>query len=139
MGITHAKVSGVANPADPDLVGGADWDDEHVITGPLLVGVGHIKLTEGGSILSQASSGFASTFSKTAAGTFRIDYDPADFGGASPIVIAAMSHPPPASYSLRWTFENDGTDYIQLLTLDDAGDPANYSVGYITVHAAAIL
>ena len=139
MGITHAKVSGLANPANPNLIGGEDWDGLHVITGPSLVAVGYIKLTEGGSILSQASSGFASTFSKTAAGTFRIDYDPADFGGATPIVIAAMSYPLPTSYSLRWTLENDGTDYIKLVTLDDAGSPANYSVGYITVHAAAIL
>lgn len=31
--ITHSKVSGVANPGD-GRVGGADWDDAHVITDP---------------------------------------------------------------------------------------------------------
>ena len=31
MTITHLKVSGLPNPADPAKVGGEDWDDAHVI------------------------------------------------------------------------------------------------------------
>lgn len=31
MGILHRKVSGVAAPTDPDLVGGPDWDDSHAV------------------------------------------------------------------------------------------------------------
>lgn len=31
--VRHAKASGVPNPADPSLVGGADWDADHTITG----------------------------------------------------------------------------------------------------------
>lgn len=33
MNITHAKVSGEPNPADPAKIGGEDWDDPHVVTG----------------------------------------------------------------------------------------------------------
>jgi hypothetical protein len=30
--VRHSKVSGVPNPADPTLVGGEDWDDDHDVT-----------------------------------------------------------------------------------------------------------
>lgn len=38
MIISHSKVSGLANPADMTKVGGQDWDDPHVITGPRVLG-----------------------------------------------------------------------------------------------------
>lgn len=139
MTITHAKVSGLTNPADPDLVGGEDWDDPHIITGPAIVGVALLTLTEGGAILSQAVSGFSSSFSKIGTGTYRAYYDPSKYDNADPIVIASLSYTPSAAASVRWTLENDGDDYLLLQTIDDAGAAFNLGVGYLTVHAAAIL
>lgn len=37
MTITHSKVSGIANPADPTKVGGEDWDAAHVIADNTIV------------------------------------------------------------------------------------------------------
>lgn len=37
MAIRHAKISGVANPGDPTLVGGEDWDDDHAWALPHVV------------------------------------------------------------------------------------------------------
>lgn len=33
VSVTHSKVSGKSNPADGSIVGGEDWDDEHVVSG----------------------------------------------------------------------------------------------------------
>jgi len=38
MNITHLKVSPVPAPTDPDALGGPDWNEPHVITGPRLAG-----------------------------------------------------------------------------------------------------
>ncbi len=142
MAIRHAKVSGLTNPADPDLVGGEDWDDPHVITGPALVGVALLRLTSGGAILSQNSAGFASTFSKTGTGTYRADYDPADYGGVAPMVLAGVSQDLVEAWSpvfVIWTLENDGTDYIQLVTVKTSGTAINCTNAWLTLHAAAVL
>src|SRR3990167_6486185 len=48
MQIKHAKVSGLANPADPALVGGEDWDDAHAITGARFVGKFRVVRPSGG-------------------------------------------------------------------------------------------
>ena len=142
MVITHAKVSGLANPSDPDLIGGADWDAAHVVSGPALVGVAQLRLTSGGAILSQASSGLASTFSKTATGTYRADYDPADYGNAAPLIVCALSRDLAEGWAPAfavWTLENDGTDYIQIVTVNTSGTPINLASAWLTLHAAAIL
>ena len=139
MAITHAKVSGLTNPDDTDLVGGEDWDEPHVVSGPAIVGVALLTLTEGGAILSQASSGFASSFSKIGTGMYRAYYDPSSYNNDDPIVIASLSYTPSASASVRWTLENDGDDYLLLQTIDNTGAAFNLGVGYLTVHAAAIL
>lgn len=142
MAIRHAKVSGLTNPADPDLVGGEDWDADHVIDGPALVGVALLRLTSGGAIQSQNSAGFASTFSKTATGTYRVDYAPADYGSVDPMVLAGISRDPVEAWSpvfVIWTLENDGTDYIQLVTVNTSGTAINVSNAWLTLHAAAIL
>jgi len=47
MLIKHAKVSGIANPADPAIVGGEDWDDAHVLTGFQLIGAFSVRRFEG--------------------------------------------------------------------------------------------
>ena len=93
MIVTHAKVSGIANPADPDLVGGEDWDDPHVVTGPVLVGVAVLRIggEGGGGFLSQIAAGFASTFTKTDTGTYRVEYLPSDYGSATPAVVVMVS------------------------------------------------
>lgn len=141
MIVTHAKVSGLANPADPDLVGGEDWDAQHVISGPDLVGVALLRTTEGGAILSQNSDGFASAWTKTATGTYTVQYDPADFGNVSPIVLASFSRDGNAApIAVRWALEDNGVDYyIKVTTINGSGDPVNISdSASLTVFAATI-
>lgn len=139
MIITHAKVSGIANPSDPDLVGGEDWDAEHVVSGPVLVGVAVLRIggEGGGGILSQTASGFASTFTKTDTGTYRVEYLPGDYGGAAPAVVAQVSRDSGAPRFVRWTLENDGDDFIQIVTIDDTGAAVNVTNANLTVLTAS--
>lgn len=139
MAITHAKVSGLTNPADPDLVGGEDWDDPHVVTGSALIGVAQLRLTTAGAITSQSGSGFSGTFSKTGTGTYRVDYDPANYGGGDPIIVAGITKDSGAPAFVRWTLENDGDDYIQVVTIDDTGAAADVATAYLSVLAGAVL
>lgn len=139
MGITHAKVSGLSNPTDPNIVGGEDWDAEHAVTGPVLVGMASIRLTTGGAITSQTTAGFSGDFSKTGTGTYRADYDQASYGGVDPVIVAGVSVDSGAPVFLRWTFENDGDDYLQLVTTNDAGTAVNVAAGFISLTASAIL
>ena len=139
MEITHLKVSGLANPGDPSLLGGEDWDEPHVITGVALVGVANLRLTTGGAILSQNSAGFASTFSKTGTGTYRVDYDPADYGSSYPMIVAGISKDSGAPAFVRWTLENDGVDYIKLVTLDATGAAVDVATANLSLVAGAVL
>ena len=139
MEIYHAKTSGLANPGDPTQVGGEDWDDPHVITGPALVGVALLRLTSGGAILSQNSAGFASTFSKTGTGTYRVNYNTADYGSSYPMIVAGISKDSGAPAFVRWTLENDGDDYIQLVTIDATGAAVDVATAYLSLVAGAVL
>ena len=139
MAIRHAKVSGLANPGDPSLLGGEDWDEPHVITGVALVGVANLRLTTGGAILSQNSAGFASTFSKTGTGTYRVNYDTANYGGSYPLIVAGISKDSGAPAFVRWTLENDGDDYIQLVTIDATGAAVDVATAYLSLVAGAVL
>lgn len=139
MEIYHAKTSGLANPGDPTQVGGEDWDDPHVITGPALVGVALLRLTSGGAILSQNSAGFASTFSKTATGTYRVNYNTADYGSSYPMIVAGISKDSGAPAFVRWTLENDGVDYIKLVTLDATGAAVDVATANLSLLAGAYL
>ena len=138
MAIRHAKVSGLTNPADPDLVGGEDWDEPHVITGAALVGVANLRLTTGGAISTQSATGFASAFSKTGTGTYRVNYDTANYGGSYPLIVAGISKDSGAPAFLRVTLENDGDDYIQLVTINSAGTAIDVDSGTLTLLAGAI-
>lgn len=139
MEIYHAKTSGLANPGDPTQVGGEDWDDPHVITGPALVGVALLRLTSGGAILSQNSAGFASTFSKTATGTYRVNYNTADYGSSYPMIVAGISKDSGAPAFVRWTLENDGVDYIKLVTIDATGASVDVATANLSLLAGAYL
>jgi hypothetical protein len=139
MGITHAKVSGLSNPADPDLVGGEDWDDDHVIMGPALLGMSRIRLTTGGAINTQSTTGFSGNFAKTGTGTYRANYDPADYGGIEPVIVACVSVDSGAPVFLRWTLENDGDDYLQLVTTDGDGVAVDVAAGFISLTASSEL
>ena len=139
MEIYHAKTSGLANPGDPTQAGGEDWDDPHVITGPALVGVALLRLTSGGAILSQNSAGFASTFSKTATGTYRVNYNTADYGSSYPMIVAGISKDSGAPAFVRWTLENDGVDYIKLVTLDATGAAVDVATANLSLLAGAYL
>lgn len=144
MNITHAKVSGLTNPTDPDLIGGEDWDAGHVVSGPVLVGVAQLVLTSGGAILSQSSSGFSSTFSKTGTGTYRANYTAADYNNVPPIIAVSLSEGwtlvegGGSPFGVRWSVGNDGDDYIKLETIKESGTLANVDAGYLSLHAAAI-
>lgn len=139
MIVTHAKVSGIANPADPDLVGGEDWDDPHVVTGPVLVGVAVLRIggEGGGGILSQIAAGFASTFTKTDTGTYRVEYLPSDYGSATPAVVVMVSRDSGSPRFVRWTLENDGDDFIKIVTIDDTGAAVNVTNANLTVLTAS--
>ncbi len=134
MAIKHARLSGVANPADPDLFGGEDWDAEHVIAdAPDLVGLASITLTSGGAISSQSQR--VISFSKTTTGTYRALYDSADFGTA-PSVIAAIHTPSGAPRFVRSTLGNNGTsDYIEVTTIDATGAAVDVASGRLEVAA----
>lgn len=137
MGITHAKVSGLTNPTDPDMVGGEDWDADHVIGGPAVVDVTQHRLTTAGAILNTITGNHP--FTKTGTGTYRCDFLQSDFGGAFPVVSATLSVDSGAPKFVRWTFENDGDDYVQIVTIDSAGTAANISGATLTVIFGAIL
>lgn len=139
MEITHAKVSGLTNPADPDLVGGEDWDAEHVILGSALVGVASLRLTTGGAITTQTGYGFAGTFSKTGTGTYRVDYLTSDYGGGYPAIVAGITKDSGAPAFVRWTLENDGDDYIQVVTIDATGAAVNVASANLSLVAGAVL
>lgn len=139
MAITHAKVSGLNNPADPDLVGGEDWDASHVVTGAAVPAVARLRLTTGGAILSTIATGFAGAFSKTGTGTYRVDYDTANFGGSFPVIVAGISKDSGAPAFVRWTLENDGADYIQLVTTDDTGTAVDVATANLSLLAGAVL
>ena len=139
MAIRHAKVSGLANPGDPSLLGGEDWDEPHVITGVALVGVANLRLTTGGAISTQSAAGFASAFSKTGTGTYRVNYNTADYGSSYPMIVAGISNDSGAPAFVRWTLENDGDDYIQLVTIDATGAAVDVATAYLSLVAGAVL
>lgn len=138
MGITHAKISGLTNPADPDLVGGEDWDADHLIYGSGLVGSARLQLTTGGAINSETFAGLGTGFSKTGTGTYRTDYSLADYDNSYPVVVASITTNSGAPAFLRVTLENDGDDYIQLVTINSAGTAINVDSGTLTLLAGAV-
>lgn len=136
--ITHAKVSGLPNPSDPALVGGEDWNDPHEIAGPAVVDTVRLWLTTGGAISSE-SFGLLN-FAKTATGTYRANFDSADFGSADPIVVPAVTTPSGAPVFVRWSIGNDGTnDYVELVTINASGTAVDVASGSIALVAGAIL
>lgn len=139
MAITHAKVSGLTNPADPDLAGGEDWDAPHVVTGASLVGSAQLRLTTGGAITTESSAGFSGAFSKTGTGTYRVDYDPANYGGGNIVIVAGITKDSGAPAFVRWTLENDGDDYIQVVTIDATGAAVDVATAYLSLLAGAVL
>lgn len=135
MPIHHAKTSGIPN-GDPALVGGGNWDDPHVVSGPAVVDLVSLWLTTGGAITS--ANWYLLNFSKTGTGTYRAQYDPADFAGADPIVVPALSVGSGAPRFVRWSLTNDGTnDYIQLETVDAAGAAVDVASARLTLVAGA--
>lgn len=138
MAITHAKVSGLTNPSDPDLAGGEDWDAPHVVTGMALIGASSIVLTTAGAILSQAYGTFS--FTKQATGTYRALYDGADWGGSTPFAIATISTASGAPRYTRTTLGNNGTsDYIEVSTIDVAGAAVDLASGSLNIAVFAVV
>lgn len=137
MIITHAKVSGLTNPADPDLVGGEDWDDDHVINGSALVNVCSIVLTTGGAIWAQQFGEFS--FSKQSTGTYRAIYVASTWGGADPMVIATISTLSGVPKFTRVQFGGDETDFwVDVSTIDASGEPVDLASGTLTIAVFAI-
>lgn len=135
MPIHHAKTSGIPN-GDPSLVGGGNWDDPHVLSGSVVVDLVSLWLTTGGAITS--ASFYLLNFSKTATGTYRALYDPADYNGGNPIVVPALSLASGAPRFVRWSLTSDGPDeYIVLETVDAAGALVNVASARLTLTAGA--
>lgn len=137
MGITHARLSGVSNPDDPNIFGGEDWDAEHVIGGPTVVDITQHRLTTAGAILNTTTG--SHSFTKTGTGTYRCNFLQSDFGDSMPTVSAALTVDSGAPKFVRWTFENDGYDYVQLTTIDSAGAAADVASATLTVIFGAVL
>lgn len=138
MVITHAKVSGLTNPADLDLVGGEDWDADHVVTGMSLINACGIILTTAGAILTQTNGIFS--FTKQATGTYRALYDPDGWGGFNPFVIATISTASGAPKYIRTTLGNNGTsDYIEVATIDVSGTAVDLASGSLNVAVFAVV
>lgn len=137
MSITHAKVSGTFNPTDPDVIGGEDWDEDHVIKGAVVVDITQHRLTTAGAILSTITDDHE--FTKTGTGTYRCDFFQSDFGDAMPTISATLTVDSGAPKFVRWTFENDGDDYIELTTIDSSGAAENVASATLTVIFGAVL
>lgn len=136
MEITHSKISVVPN-GDPDDVGGDDWNAPHVVSGPLLVDVVSLWLTTGGAITS--ASFFRLGFAKTGTGTYQAIYDPADFNGSDPRIVASISTPSGAPRFVRVTLTNDGDDQIvKLVTTDATGAAVDVASGTLSLVAGAV-
>ena len=130
MGITHAKVSGLTNPPDPDLVGGEDWDDDHVVTGPRVLDCFVVFITAAGAILSQY--GGQLTFSKTGTGAYRAAV-PEDYMSSQPIIVASHNIPSAVPrFLLAALAEDTGTYYVTLLITDSDGAPVEISSGALS-------
>lgn len=137
MAIIHAKVSGLTNPADPDLVGGEDWDAPHSVTGPVAVGAAWISFSTGGAIGTQYNDGLS--FSKTATGTYRALISLADYNALDPIIMANVSVPSGAPRFTRASLAISGFDnYIEVKTVDAAGDLVDIASGRLYVVAFAV-
>ncbi len=137
MRITHAKVSGLSNPSDPTLVGGEDWDAEHVFNGPTLVNACDLVLTTGGAIQSQQYGDFG--FTKQATGTYRAIYDPDTWGGGRAMVIATISTPSGAPRFTCVTLGFDETNcWMDVVTIDATGAAVNGTSGTLTIAVFAI-
>lgn len=136
MQITHAKVSGIPN-GDPAEVGGGDWDDPHVVVGPVVVDMVSLWLTTGGAITSALYELLA--FSKTATGTYRAIYDPADFNGGNPRIVASISVASGAPRFVRVTLTNVGADQIiELVTTDSTGAAVDVAGATLSLMAGAV-
>jgi hypothetical protein len=137
MTIKHARLSGVANPADPDLFGGEDWDADHEQTGPVAVGAAWISFATGGAIGTQYNHGLG--FSKTATGTYRATIDLADYNALDPLILANVSVPTGAPRFTRASVAIDGPDYyIEVKTIDAAGDLVDIASGRLYVVAYSV-
>lgn len=135
MEIYHAKTSGLANPGDPTQVGGEDWDDPHVITGPALAHVGTIELTTGGAILSQTFSGI--TFFKDGTGFYRALAN--GYSSNGPFTIAQLSTNGAAPKFVYVERADYGGDiYICLTTVDSSGTAVNVSGAHLTVFVSDV-
>jgi len=135
MPIHHAKTSGIPNGA-AELVGGGNWDEPHVVSGPAVVDLVSLWLTTGGAITSASYA--LLNFSKTTTGTYRALYDPADFDSADPIVVPALSLSSGAPRFVRWSLTSDGPDeYIVLETVDAAGALVDVASARLTLTAGA--
>ena len=91
------------------------------------------------SISTQSAAGFASAFSKTGTGTYRVNYNTADYGSSYPMIVAGISKDSGAPAFVRWTLENDGVDYINLVTLDATGAAVDVATANLSLLAGAYL
>jgi len=136
MEITHSKVSGIPN-GDPEVLGGEDWDAAHIVAGPVVVDFVSLWLTTGGAITS--ASYYLLGFAKTGTGTYRAIYDPADFNGGNPRIVASISTPSGAPRFVRVTLTNDGDDQIvELVTTDATGAAVDVASGTLSLVAGAV-
>jgi hypothetical protein len=118
MTITHAKVSGLVNE-DPAKVGGEDWDDPHVVSGPECVAF--VKVFSDGDTQSANKwpSGIAVYWYPT--GSYQVDIPGANFVDAS-AAIGAQYVPEVSIYG-----RSSAGDFAEVAPLG-AGSPQSLMV-----------
>lgn len=112
MLVKHSKVSAAGASPDPALVGGPDWNGDHVLTGLRPIAAfngtysGTLSATQSGGVLSRISTGF-----------FKFALTPAVYSGAIGNLVASphasLGTYPTGFYRVNYIFQS-GEDGVEL-------------------------
>lgn len=134
MQVKHAKVSGIANPPDPTVVGGGDWDANHTLTGTRILYASEAWFS-GGSI-SSTNGDAGLSWSRNSVGSYTI-YLPDDPGVILPIIQAAAALGSFPDYKTRWAYtSSEGSAWLDVWVANlsnVAVDPGMLAVVFVKI------
>ena len=129
--IKHAKVSASGAPADPDLVGGDDWNDDHVISGSRIEFSAHVRMASDAIDYSLREQG--STLTYIDVGHLTASY-PSVSDKGHVMINAYPNESSFSSYKTRAVYSNNGTTTtIDLYFADSSENPVNPNYFEVTV------